>query len=540
MKYLYLSLLVAVVACSRPAPTPAPPAPSASSDPQPTPQANQDLPISHKPRPASFVPASPDTRSQKEIDIAACTGTPDAAHPDGWRCAGKKPISFKAAATSPIIPGSWTVPNWFVNKTTGNDSNACTSSGAACATKQEIVVHRLGCGQGSNNCPRFQQTTTLEQDTSDTDNTDPFYLHPALEKGASFVLQGGTPASTAAVFTLNTAKNRGVGTNALLSGSFSAGAPAKGLMVQNTTALKSSRAWIYKTAGGANWNLTQPATPQTVPGVSFYVPSEVDTWASTDTVNVLTPVAINVVDVGTTLADNSASFNNAFILYQMTIFSPLGAGNDNVHLGNQVLLVESASQRTVDWLFANEPFGLNGESNSYLLGSIASSPTANTTTVANLNFLAGGVDASLAHAFLSGANVDVDAILGQGSIVLGGISTFGTWAIDGAFTVDYGLVSTVGATPVWYGTGANTINVSGSAHLANVSGATFANVFTAPGLVTGIQLNAKTAVVCNSGADPGVLHNATTTPAHLDAACGAGSGLGGAAFVPAGASVATF
>ncbi len=94
-------------------------------------------------------------------------------------------------------------------------------------------------------------------------------------------------------------------------------------------------------------------------------------------------------------------------------------------------------------------------------------------------------------------------------------------------------------TGIIYGSGTNTINLLGAAHGQLMTG-TFTAQFTAPGLVTGIQLNGSVNASCNTGADPGVLHNATTTPAHLDAACGAGTGLGGAAFRSAGASVANF
>jgi hypothetical protein len=81
--------------------------------------------------------------------------------------------------------------------------------------------------------------------------------------------------------------------------------------------------------------------------------------------------------------------------------------------------------------------------------------------------------------------------------------------------------------------------MKGASHLTESNGATFVASFTAPGLVTGIKINGNTTASCHTAADPDVIHSATTTPAHLDAACGAGTGLGSDAFIFGGASVST-
>lgn len=524
-----LGVVCASISCnpgesSGPAPASVPSeAPTFSPTPEPTFTSKRHR---VEPAPSSTVSVPPDTRSQAQIDIAACTAA------DGsWRCASKKPQTFAAGSSTPIIPVSWTVPNWFVNKSTGSDSNACTTALAACATKQEIWVHRWGMvGSGSQNCPRFQQTTTLEQDTSDTDNTDPFYPCASLEKGVSFILQGGPPTSTAAVFTLNTAKNTAAGTNALLSGSFSAGAPAAGVLVQNTTAGKSSRAWVYKTAGGANWNITQPDVPITVPAATLS-PVEVDTWASTDTVNVLVPIAINLVSASATMGDFNGAFSNAFYLYNFTIFDPSGVGNDDVVIGPQVQVVEVSSQRAMNFTGNTE----TGPGAQFCTNCMQLALTSTTGLgQSRPNFFSGalGANSDLATAGALGSDIIIPgAVLEMG----GGISS--NVFLDGTLTVTSGTLTMTGG--ILYGNGSNTINMKGSGHMTQTSG-TFVQKFTAPGLVTGIKLNGTANASCNSGADPGVIHNATTTPTHLDAACGAGTGLGSAAFVLGGASVANF
>jgi hypothetical protein len=202
-------------------------------------------------------PAAPtalETRSQAPMDTAACTGA------DGsWRCSAARPRTFAAAGATPILPAAWSVASWFVDPQnvsgTASDANACTSSGAPCLTWQEINVHRWGCLGSPGACPRIRQTTTITFLSSHTDNSDPVVLVPQIENASVFSLQGTTPTvATSTTFTLNAAKNRTAGANAMLSGSFAAGSPAACVLVQNTTAAKSSRAWVYTTAGGSNWN----------------------------------------------------------------------------------------------------------------------------------------------------------------------------------------------------------------------------------------------------------------------------------------------
>lgn len=510
-------------------------------------QAASDSVGLHRPRSASgFVPANPDTRSPLQFAQAACqaaTWSPDDTQ-KGWRCGGRvpKPTVFAASSgQTPILPVSWTVPAWFVNKSTGSDTNACTTALTACATKQEIWVHRLGAGVDGP-CPRFQQTTTLEQDASDTDNTDPLYLCSATEKGATLIIEGGAPSSTAAVFTRNTQKSRAVGTNALLSGSFSAGSPAVGVLVTNTTAAKSSKAWVYKTAGGANWNLTQPLAPTGLPPLAAAFPAEIDTWATNDTVTLSTPVAINVVSASGIVGDFNGAGSSGVYLYNMTLFDPAGIALDQVLVGANTHIVESKVQRWIS-LDGENPSGSLYEGrllvNNFMQGGFFNGGSTNGDPQ-----IAGGAIPSTGFLSANFIIADGDFIDGASINSLNSSALLGFMFMDAnIITVEANIILTNPGgygQGILYGNGTATLNLRGSSHFANRTGNTFANSLTAPGLVTGILLNGTTNASCNTGADPGVIHNATTTPAHLDAACGAGTGLGSAAFLLGGASVANF
>jgi hypothetical protein len=495
-----------------------------------------EMPLEPRRRASTFVPASPDTRSQAQIDEAACWAA-DSSLPieQRWRCAPSlRPKTLKGLASTPVIPNSWTVPNWFVNKSTGSDQNTCTSSGSPCATKQEIWVHRWGMnGSQSGMCPRFQQTTTLEQDASDTDNSDPLYLCAVMEKGASFILKGGTPSSTAAVFTRSAAKNTGVGTNSLLAGSFSAGAPAANMLVTNTTR-GNSRAWIYKTAGGSNWNLSQPLTPVTVPTTSL--PTEVDTWVSTDNVTLSSPIAINVVSASGIVGDGNTS-NSAVYLYNMTVFDPTGSSFDNsITIGGNVEIVESMLQRDALYM-AGSNTAISLGSGDFVINSDGLASFSDSIPPGQTDYFGGIVGAFTAASFCA---FDEDVIL-AGNITCNSGTFFGGADLghaffDGTLTQRSGIIIAF-SNSVLYGSSTNTINLLGSSHFDNASGSNFQTIFTAPGLVTGIQLNgvASGTSLCTTTLNAGI----STTPAHLDAACGA-AGFGSAAYRWGGASVANF
>jgi hypothetical protein len=550
LRLLALTLL-ALLSCGQPSAAPVDAAPVA--DDSASPPAPQDVgPVVHRRPATAFAPASPDTRSPAQLVHDACTGA------DGvtWLCDKKlKPKTFAASSPGsvPIIPFTWTVPNWYVNKSTGSDANACTTSGSPCATKQEIWVHRFGCGGAPYDCPRFRQTTTLEQDASDTDNSDPLYAHVALEAGASFIVKGGAGSPTAAVFTRSAQKSRAAGSNSLLAGSFSAGGPAVGVLVTNTTGGKSSKAWVYATAGGSNWSLTQPTVPNTPVTVLSGV--EVDTWASTDTVTLAVPIAVNISDISATATDYNGTFTNAFYLYNLTIYDP-AAQADVIAVGNNVYMQEVFSQRFLSFYdgtqtAVNQRVCINLFSNQSL--------QANGGPTVDPEFIGGALAGASGNIFVGDPLFSGDIILGGGGgftqlqiggdthdTGLGGAGTNGSVYLDGPFNVISSRFQVASAGAVIYGSASGQINLIGSAHLQNSISATFVQRFTAPSLVSpGITLNgASTGHSVNTTAHVDTYCGAiATTPAALDAAatttCGT-TGFGGNAFNPGGASVSNF
>ena len=114
------------------------------------------------------------------------------------------------------------------------------------------------------------------------------------------------------------------------------------MLLQRTT--NPSRAFIYKTAGGSNWFVSQPVALQSIPQSA--VPAEVDTWVSTNSVNLLTPVSVNVVEFAPTIGDFNGGFTNVGYLTQLVDFDPSGNGPDNIYLSN-VWAADVSFQRTV-------------------------------------------------------------------------------------------------------------------------------------------------------------------------------------------------
>lgn len=507
-----------------------------------------EFPFNRKPRPSTFVPANPDTRTPLQWAQAACQAASWSSNDlqRGWRCGTKvpRPMLASGGSTQPIIPTSWTVPNWFVNKSTGNDANSCTSSGSPCATKQEIFVHRWGCNGTPSQCPRFQQVTTLTQQASDTDNTDPGYLSPAVEQAGSFTVKGGLTC-TAAVFTRSAQKNRNAGANSLLAGSFSAGSPAAGMLVQNTTASKSSNAWIYTSAGGSNWNLSQPIVPQTVPGAPTF--TEIDTWATNDTVNLCTPVNVNLIDVNCAISEFNGAFTNGCFLYQLNVFDPpQGTGFDNLQVGGNFFFEEVSSTRFVNFnaVGSSTSQGPRMMVNSFFTGGAGGVGVG--SNGADPAFHAGvlGTSAGQVGVWNSPIYAGTDIIFGTTQIMTADFETVNPGGANGSIYLDGNLFQAAGTlrthsgTSVVYGSANGNIILNGSAHLWKEQSDTFQSAYTLVNVLDGgFTLNAGHTAASSC---VGVIHaGIPATPLALDTTCGT-TGFGGAAYNWAGASVANF
>lgn len=458
---------------------------------------------------------------------------------------GGTPSTQQAPGTPAYNPTWYAAGTIFIDpqnvSTTASDTNNGVTSSTALLTYRE-ATRRWG-----SIAPNLGVTTTVTFLSSHTDDSDPVLWHPIMSNGAVATIQGAAPAATAAVFTLNGAKSRTVGSNAFLSGSFSAGAPAAGVLVTNTTAGKSSRAWVHRLSSGIIWNLTQPLAPLVPPSAS-QAPAEVDTWASTDTVTLSSPIAVNLVSFSQVPTDANATSNatNLGWIYNLTDFDPLGLGVDPVFIGGAVQVQECVFQRGVS--FENLQSTIAGSAyphdpalvNSYYLGGLFASATMDQTSVV------GGGTNNFTSSFGS--------VLFDGDYVAGG---FGFNFLDGGLfhlgfvymdanmqahgASEVSFTTEVYGGHVLYGTTGKTLNFAGPSR-GTMSG-TFTNGWTQATIVgTGVQLNGASTghsvfTAAHVDTDCGAI---ATTVANLDAASSAtcaSSGFGGTAFNPGGASV---
>lgn len=530
IKILALTLLIAV-GCSTPtppAPTPSPEAAASAARPS-----RADVLRGHGRRPHAARPTiatPPDTRTPQQIAQAACAG----------RCAGSqvKPMLASSAST-PIIPASWTVPNWYrdIGNSTlcASDKNSGTAatcsggcSGSVCPsgvgpvrTYAEIAVHRWGTYS-----PRLQQATVITNLSSDTDGSDPIYATPYFEGGGYLRFTAPLPTPTCSTtLSARTLKNRA--TPQLLNVTFTtcAGAAPNGYVINTTNA---SHAWIYTAGAGSSWNMSQPQAPQTVPFTTE--PDEVNTWAATNAVAVYTPIKVNLATFEPQQTSYDVSFDNSGYIDQLTIFDPNGAGTDPVFIGPNVVSLDIASERNITIVGSN--VDINGSSVGFI--DLDNEGIVETTAIAQAFYQFGGIVQGDVIQFVSN-----DAIIASSG-------TMRFASIELAYLATGVTVRTSGVTPVIAATtcpGACGPFVWGPGVLDSEEGTVF---YPGGGAVAaflqtgGLTINGQSTACSYTVASPSVINcGITTTPAHFDAAAGV-AGFGGIPFLPGGAAFATY
>jgi hypothetical protein len=454
--------------------------------------------------------------------------------------------SSAEARAGSLSPVSWSVPNWFIDpsNTTGCASDNNNGTSATCGTTgvgplstwNELNGGRWQCFGGPASCPMLRQETTVTFLSAQTTNTDHVCPRPSQQNGSSLVLQGnlGTAQQVATGSLASvTSKNRSSGT--LLSATLPTGA-ATGLLIKNTTHL--SFAWIHTLVSGNTWNISQPFAPITVPATNFLAPTEVDTWANTDSVVIYNPSAVYIDCLEGTFGNfnNNGNLANGFSIYHLTITSP---GDTYLftpsRFGDNTYLIETSSIRLPSFRVGTEdnwaimmndfdPIGISTASTNsraaqlYLYGGIIGQPNASPGGSATLG--AGG--------FL----IDEDTIISGGSgtqFVLQG--QLGQLYID---TATIGFVNS-SAIPlndfsIW---GPGTLSVDDGGRLKYKSGATGAATSL---LVSNLRINRQSAscIGIPSSATLSTTCNTSVTTANLDASLGTTSGClyapGGGAF----------
>ena len=169
-------------------------------------------------------------------------------------------------------------------------------------------------------------------------------MKPALEVGANGLIQcpltaawtGGT-----GTFTVNAAKNRA--TPQLLEVTVPAGG-AVGQVLVNTT--HPSHALVYTNVAGNEWNLSQPLLSLTPP-FSLSSVTEVDTWATNDTVTGNTPGSVDLADLEPGFVGQNGSANNLLYVSQCTAMDDQTGDSDPLTINNSVILQDTIVQRTL-------------------------------------------------------------------------------------------------------------------------------------------------------------------------------------------------
>jgi hypothetical protein len=224
---------------------------------------------------------------------------------------------------------------WFISPQTGSDANPGTR-----ARPLRTWAH-LETLWGTD-APHHRQSTSITFLTSHTDNTDPVIFHPYLENGAFDVIQGEPRVVATGTLAAVTAKDRATGQ--LLQADLGPQAAA-GMVLVDTT--QNAKASVYANVAGNVWSLTQSLAPVAIPAVSSTFPAEVDTFADGDAFVLYQPVEVNIVDVSSTVVDYNATFNNVLYIYNLSVFDPSGATDDNIYRGAHVWMIEAETERAV-------------------------------------------------------------------------------------------------------------------------------------------------------------------------------------------------
>jgi hypothetical protein len=447
-----------------------------------------------------------------------------------------------------VVPASWLVPAWFIDPVAGNDANNGTTALTPLKTWAQLVF------LWGTNAPILAQNTAITFLSSQPDATDPVVWRPVLKQGASAVIIGTAPTVVASVVLAGVvAKNRATGQ--LLNATLGALA-APGQMLRNTTAGKTSRAWVYKLVAGTTFGISAPLVPVALPVAAM--PAQVNTWANGDTVDILSLVNVAIAEVSPIVADDSAGHTNGVTIYGLNLMNPPGAGAFTATvLGFNTSVWECGSTRVLTFAGRNAS-GLRVQQAIGNVGNLAG--VAGDGRGGPRAFVGGMFASDAAHlvslstSWEGELSFDGDFIFGRAAVLVGpaggtplptlqlgavylepGITMQLSGTVNAAI-LDYGL------TAIW-GAAGSVLNVIGKSKLVYPAGAgAAAACFLSAGLAGGtpLQLGGSTTGHSVIAGAPDVFNGGITIlPASLDAVAGA-AGFGGNAFTPGGSSIQNF
>jgi hypothetical protein len=172
---------------------------------------------------------------------------------------------------------------------------------------------------------------TLVWASSDSGDSDTAVIGVyALGSTASFSIIGNTP-TVIRTDTLSgvVPKDRAAGANSQLLANLNA-STVRGTRLQRTNGTKST-AWAYALAESDSWALTQPTAATALEAIPGSIPTQVNNWANSDTVNEVQATKINLCSVTFFQED----YNASCVLYGFDVLAP-DTGDSNLQLnGNR-------------------------------------------------------------------------------------------------------------------------------------------------------------------------------------------------------------
>lgn len=280
-----------------------------------------------------------------------------------------QPHTFGATGVQPVLNPNWAVTAWFVDfqNSTGcaSDTNSCTSAtcGSAgsgigpCATWHQINDIRWGCLGSPRGCPRFITTAHFFTDLSSVNaDTDPRYVYPALEDGASLTFKAALPTPTlSATFTSVSQTQSACGAGIVNDTLHAIGNPLS--FIIDTP--HSARAWCDEFSASNLCNNSTFMTAVSPPPIVFTAPGiwvgagtgSAGTIGNTDAYTQYTSlIAVDFVDLQPIIADWNGAQSNGVFIYDEKIYDPGGVGKDVVNWGPGVTGYEVRSDRIVNVL----------------------------------------------------------------------------------------------------------------------------------------------------------------------------------------------
>jgi len=436
-------------------------------------------------------------------------------------------------------PGPWSQAAFFIDPANSTGFANDFNSGADAA--HPVLSYNFGVAQKwGTYSPMLRQNTVLTWLSSQpAGNGDPVIFTPIMVGVTATITAplGAAQQIFAGALGAVTPKNRA--TQQLLEADLGFAAPI-GSLVQNTTAGKSSYAWVYLNVAGTVFALTQPLAPAALPVLNAVLPVEVDTWAPGDSIVIFAPIEVNVVEVCPTVAEyNAPNFTAPVQINHVHLTSANGPFNSEVFLGSDVF----TSECSIDPLL-NDTSGATDEVFGYWNAFVSTGAITKSVGALGSVFWGGALLAADDGAVVTW-EFDFDAILdaGPARINIEAPLTYssndnneqGTFYVAGVIRLggDIGFRnpgSFSGTSLVW---GPGSIDVVGAARIYYNPGAGGATAtFTQTG---GLQLNSQASATAYDGTTGLWTILIPITAANLDTPI-SGGGFGGTAINPGGAA----